>query len=99
MPQRRPEKPDRQTSSVVMFAQASERLNKPSQRVRESIMTSREAMAEEIRRLNEKVRALEVRDIDIEREADCADVVMISLMDEIEVVRTRPKKLLSQQWQ
>ena len=49
MPQRRPGKPDRQTSSVVIFAQASERLNKPSQRVREIIMTSKEAMAEEMR--------------------------------------------------
>ena len=99
MPKRRPEKPDRQTSSVVIFAQASERLNKPSQRVREIIMTSREAMAEEIRRLNEKVRALEARDIDIEREADCADVVMITLMDDIEVTRKQQQDMVKiQDW-
>ena len=59
MPQRRPGKPDRQTSSVVIFAQASDRLNKPSQRVRETIMTSKEAMAEEIKRLNLKIEELE----------------------------------------
>ena len=99
MPKRRPEKPDRQTSSVVIFAQASERLNKPSQRVREIIMTSREAMAEEIRRLSEKVRALEARDIDIEREADCADVVMITLMDDIEVMRKQQQDMVKiQDW-
>ena len=48
---------DRQTSSVAVFAQDSEhiaRVNKPGQRDRETIMSSKEAMAEEIRRLRER---------------------------------------------
>ena len=72
---------DRQTSSVAVFAQDSEhiaRVNKPGQRDRETIMSSKEAMAGEIRRLREKIRALEARDIEIEKEAHTADSVMIS---------------------
>ena len=56
-------------------------------------MSSKEAMAEEIRRLREKIRALEARDIEIEREADTADIVMISLMSEIEVVKERQQDM------
>ncbi len=48
-------------------------------------------MAEELGRLSEKVRALEARDIEIEREADCSDVVTIALMAEIERVSERQK--------
>ena len=50
-------------------------------------------MAEEIRRLREKVRALEARDIEIEREADCADIVMNPLMSEIEVMTERQQDM------
>ena len=46
-------------------------------------MSSKQAMAEDIRRLKEKIRALEARDIEIEREADCADVVLQELMIEM----------------
>ena len=91
-PQRRPGKPDRQTSSVVIFAPASERLNKPSQRVRETIMTSKEAMAEEMKRLNEKIEALEMKQQleylmkkDVEREARFK-----ALEDEINALQEQP---------
>jgi hypothetical protein len=57
-------------------------------------MSSKEAMAEEIRRLEEKVRALEARDIEIEKEADCADIVMNSLMSEMEVVSERQQDIM-----
>jgi chromosome segregation ATPase len=56
-------------------------------------MSSKEAMAEEIRRLREKIRALEARDIELEKEADTADIVMISLMSEIEVVKERQQDM------
>jgi hypothetical protein len=48
-----------------------------------------EAMAVELGRLRQKVRALEARDIELEREADCADVVTIALMAEIDRMKER----------
>ena len=95
MPQRRPGKPDRQTSSV----QASERLNKPSQRVRETIMTSKEAMAEEIRRLNEKIEALEMkqqleylmkRDVQSEARFKASQARFKALEDQVNALRGQP---------
>ena len=45
--------------------------------------------AQELGRLREKVRALEARDIELERQADTADVVISELMAEIERMTER----------
>ena len=88
---------ERETSSVAIFAQASEciaRVNKPSQRVPETVMSwTQEDMAVELGRLREKVRALEARDIELERQADTADVVISELMAEIERMTERQQSM------
>ena len=49
--------------------------------------------AQELRRLREKVRALEARDIELERQADTADVVISELMAEIERMKERQQSM------
>ena len=49
--------------------------------------------AQELGRLREKVRALEARDIELERQADTADVVISELMAEIERMTERQQSM------
>ena len=49
--------------------------------------------AQELGRLREKVRALEARDIELDRQADTADVVISELMAEIERMTERQQSM------